>query len=218
MTNTNQNKVPIFGISRLRMGTDGKGVTTLVTFMGCPLRCKYCLNAKCQQPVYEADGKTLCEGIKLLSPQELYDIVKLDNIYFQATGGGICFGGGEPTLYTSFIKEFKSICGDRWKITMESSLYCSPNTIRLLSDVVDHWIVDVKSLNSDIYQAYTEQPSFILSRLQTLREYIPSERITVRVPLIPKYNTEVDVEKDIASLQGLGFENIDKFEYITHRL
>ena len=35
---------PIFAISRLRMGTDGSGITTLVTFMGCPLQCKYCLN------------------------------------------------------------------------------------------------------------------------------------------------------------------------------
>ncbi len=28
----------IFAIDRLRMGTDGHGITTLVCFMGCPLR------------------------------------------------------------------------------------------------------------------------------------------------------------------------------------
>ena len=38
------NRAPLIGISRLRMGTDGHGVTTLVAFHGCPLRCKYCLN------------------------------------------------------------------------------------------------------------------------------------------------------------------------------
>ena len=37
-------KAPLIGISRLRMGTDGHGVTTLVAFHDCPLRCKYCLN------------------------------------------------------------------------------------------------------------------------------------------------------------------------------
>lgn len=82
-------KVPIFAISRLRMGTDGSGTTTLVTFMGCPLKWKYCLNKKCHEPVYETDGKTLRKGIMMLSPQELYDIVKIDNIYFQSTGGRI---------------------------------------------------------------------------------------------------------------------------------
>ena len=84
------------------MGTDGSGITTLVTFMGCPLKCKYCLNQKCHEAVYEADGKTLRNGIMLLTPQELYDLVKIDNIYFQSTGGGICFGGGEPTLYKDY--------------------------------------------------------------------------------------------------------------------
>ena len=74
-------------------------------------------------------------------------VVKVDNIYFQSTGGGICFGGGEPTLYKDFIVEFKKICGDKWKITLETCLRCSYNTIKDLSPVVDHWIVDVKSMN-----------------------------------------------------------------------
>ena len=37
----------IFGIGRHRLTTDGEGVTTLVAFNGCPLRCKYCLNVGC---------------------------------------------------------------------------------------------------------------------------------------------------------------------------
>lgn len=32
----------IMSISRLRMGTDGKGVSTLVAFFDCPLHCIYC--------------------------------------------------------------------------------------------------------------------------------------------------------------------------------
>ena len=35
---------PIIGISRHRIATDGEGVTTLVAFHGCTLRCQYCLN------------------------------------------------------------------------------------------------------------------------------------------------------------------------------
>ena len=36
--------VPLIGISRFRLCTDGEGITTLVAFQGCPLRSKYCLN------------------------------------------------------------------------------------------------------------------------------------------------------------------------------
>ena len=49
-------KKAIFGISRHRMSIDGKGITTLVAFMGCPLRCKYCLNDPCHAPLFENDG------------------------------------------------------------------------------------------------------------------------------------------------------------------
>lgn len=40
------NGIPVIGVSRHRLGTDGNGVTTLVAFHGCNLRCKYCLNSE----------------------------------------------------------------------------------------------------------------------------------------------------------------------------
>ena len=39
----------IMTISRLRMGTDGKRVSTLVTFFDCPLNCKYYMNDYCHK-------------------------------------------------------------------------------------------------------------------------------------------------------------------------
>lgn len=43
---------PLICIDRHRLTIDGEGVTTLVAFHGCPLRCKYCLNPQC----LDADG------------------------------------------------------------------------------------------------------------------------------------------------------------------
>lgn len=84
----------IMGISRLRMGTDGIGITTLVTFYGCPLNCVYCLNPQCR------DKNTVRAEY---SPVELMKIIKIDDIYFRMTDGGVTFGGGEPLLYSNFI-------------------------------------------------------------------------------------------------------------------
>lgn len=205
---------PIFAISRLRMGTDGYGITTLVAFMGCPLQCKYCLNRKCHESIYETDGKTLCKGIMMLTPQELYDLVKVDNIYFQSTGGGICFGGGEPTLYEHFIIEFKKLCGNKWKITLETCLRCSYNTIQALSNVVDQWIVDVKSMNPFIYQEYTGVMSGILQHLKCIQMLVPQDKVTIKVPHIPGYNDDEDLDEVIEEIkQNYGFTNISKIEY-----
>ncbi len=41
------NKAEIIGIKRHCLGSDGHGVTTLVAFHGCLLRCRYCLNPQC---------------------------------------------------------------------------------------------------------------------------------------------------------------------------
>ena len=205
---------PIFGISRHRMGVDGKGVTTLVTFMGCPLKCRYCLNDKCHEDIYEEDGRTLRRGIQMLTPQQLYDIVRQDNIYFQATGGGICFGGGEPTMQELFIIEFAKLCPKNWKITLETSLDCSYNTIKALAPYVDEWIVDIKSMNADIYYRYTGKNSAVHQHLECAKRLLPLDKVTIKVPHIPDFTTEEDVRESIRELRELGFANIVECDYV----
>ncbi len=211
-------RVPIFAIDRLRMGTDGPGVTTLVAFMGCPLKCRYCLNARCNEPVYEADGRTPRRGILMLSPQELYERVKIDNIYFQATGGGICFGGGEPGLRSDFIAEFRELCGDRWKITVETSGYMSWAQYERLAPVVDLWIVDIKTLNSCIYQEYTGRGSGVRQHLECLRRLVDMDKVIIKVPHIPDFTTDEDVLESISLVKELGFPRVQEFAYIKRVL
>ena len=204
---------PIFGISRHRMGIDGNGITTLVAFMGCPLKCRYCLNDQCHASLYESDGKSLRRGIQMLSPKELYNLVEIDNIYFQATGGGICFGGGDA----DFIIEFAKLCPKNWKLTIETSLRCSAQTIKALSTFIDEWIVDVKDMNNSIYENYTKVPSIITEQLQNLKKLVPLDRITIKVPLIPNFNTKADVDSSIGVLKKMGFENIVQITYIDRK-
>jgi len=197
---------PIIAISRHRFLVDGEGVTTLVAFYGCPLHCKYCLNPQCNTP----------EGIKeVLSSQQLYEKVKIDDIYFLITGGGIMFGGGEPLLRSDFIKEFRKICGDRWKIYVETSLNVDKSAIEPLLESIDYWVVDIKDWNNDIYCAYTGKDN---SRVKANLEYLISrgllDKIMVRVPAIPEYNTRKDIENTIGQLTLLGIKCIDRFGYI----
>lgn len=207
----------IFAIDRLRMGTDGHGITTLVSFMGCPLRCAYCLNDRCHEEIYSYgnNGLSLKKEIIQLDVNELYDRVKVDDLYFQATGGGICFGGGEPTRYASFIEEFRRICGNVWKITLETSLYCPEDTIRQLAPIVDHWIVDIKDINHVIYERYTGHPSRIRDHsLSVLLQTCRVKDITVKVPLIPGYNTDKDVDYSLDELERMGFTNFECVRYL----
>jgi pyruvate formate lyase activating enzyme len=206
---------PIFGISRLRMGTDGPGITTLVTFMGCPLQCKYCLNDFCHKPVFEANGKTPSKGVSVITPQDLYDKVKIDNLYFGMTGGGICFGGGEPALKWRFIRSFRKICGPEWKITLETCLHYNEYIIKELSKIVDLWIVDIKSMEPIIFEEYTGvKVAPLFNRLKFLRDIVGEEKVVIKIPFIPEYKDEHSVKWELSKIKAMGFTHIEQIEYI----
>ena len=198
---------PLIAINRHRLTTDGEGVTTLVGFHGCPLHCEYCLNAQCLQ----ADG-VWCR----LTPGELYSEVEIDDLYFMATGGGICFGGGEPLLRSDFIKAFAEIMNPEWKLTMETSLNVPLENIKAIASLVQMWYVDIKDMNPDIYKAYgRKENKQVVSNLQWLATNGYADKVIIRLPLIPEYNTDEDRQQSQKELEEMGFTNFDKFNYIV---
>ncbi|MES5005345.1 radical SAM protein [Prevotella disiens] len=200
-------KAPIIGISRHRMATDGIGVTTLVAFHGCPLRCQYCLNPQSLSP----NG-----ALRTITPTELYSEVEIDDLYFMATNGGICFGGGEPLLRSEFIVAFSKIMNPAWNLTLETSLNVPFMHLKRVAPLISEFIIDIKDMNPSIYKAYTTQEnSLVLSNLTWLSENGYSEKVLVRLPLIPHYNTSDDVERSKTLLQEMGFSRFDEFTYMT---
>ena len=198
---------PFIAINRHRLTTDGEGVTTLVGFHGCPLHCQYCLNAQCLQ----ADG-VWCR----LTPGELYSEVEIDDLYFVATGGGICFGGGEPLLRSEFIKAFAEIMNPEWKLTIETSLNVPLKNVKAIASLVQMWYVDIKDMNPDIYKAYgCKENKQVVSNLQWLAANGYADKVIIRLPLIPEYNTDEDRLRSQQQLEKMGFTNFDKFNYIV---
>lgn len=197
---------PLLAVSRLRMATDGSGVTTLVAAAGCPLRCRWCLNPQSWNGTAKAEA---------VSPDTLYDRVKIDDLYFQATGGGITFGGGEPLLHADFIAKFRQRCGVKWRICAETSLNVPPACVETAAACVDDFIVDVKDMNPEIYRAYTgSENAQVIENLKRLIASVGAERVLARVPLIPDYNTEADAESSAAALRKIGVTRFDRFSYI----
>ena len=198
---------PLIAINRHRLTTDGEGVTTLVGFHGCPLRCEYCLNAQCLQ----ADG-VWCR----LTPGELYSEVEIDDLYFMATGGGICFGGGEPLLRSDFIKAFAEIMNPEWKLTIETSLNVPLENVKAIASLVQMWYVDIKDMNPEIYKAYgCKENKQVVSNLQWLAANGYADKVIIRLPLIPEYNADEDRQRSQQQLEEMGFTNFDKFNYIV---
>ncbi|MBQ8954477.1 MAG: radical SAM protein [Clostridia bacterium] len=202
-----QSRFPLFALARHRLATDGQGVTTLAAAYGCPLRCRYCLN-----PQSWRDGMT----VKQVTARELYDLVKVDDLYFQATDGGVTFGGGEPLLNAPFIREFRGLCGDRWRLRAETCLNISDALLQEAMACVDEFIVDVKDMNPAAYLRYTGAGnSAVYRNLTALVKRLGPARVLARVPLIPGFNTPEDIDASLARLRELGVTRFDTFTYRT---
>lgn len=195
----------IMGISRLRTGTDGNGITTLVTFYKCPLKCKYCINDKCHDnPIVITD----------YTSDELLKLVMIDDIYFRMSGGGITFGGGEPLLQTKFIERFINDAPKEWKIRIETSLNVPWKAIEPLVPFVDRWIVDIKDMNDEIYKNYTGISSVRMkNNLKKLIQMLPEDSIHLRFPNIPGYNSPEDVKKSLEEFDDINCVK-EVFDYV----
>ena len=199
---------PIIGLGRHRLSVDGKGVTTLVAFHGCTLHCHYCLNSSCLMP----------SGVwREVTTEELLEEVRIDNLYFVATGGGITFGGGEPCLRSLFIEEFAGMMPQEWNITIETCLNVERQHVKRLLPIVSQWIIDVKDMNREIYRSYTGKSNkrTIDNLRWMLRHKGMAERIILRLPHIPEYNTDEDVKHSRRLLKDMGITTFDEFNYIV---
>lgn len=202
-------KAPVMGVSRHRIKTDGDGVTSLVCLFGCPLSCRFCLNPLCQDKDYEE--------YRIVDASKLYQYVKMDDLYFRMTGGGITFGGGEPLCHSLFITAFHEMCkDDGWNLRVETSLNVGEESVKEVVPFIHEFIVDIKDMNPEIYRAYTgKDNALVKNNLRMLVDEGAAERVLVRIPTVEGFNTEADIQKSKEELLRMGLHRVDCFTYET---
>ena len=190
-------------VARHRIGIDGTGVHTLVCFPGCSLTCRFCINPETNWPE---------DHFPRYSPEGLLEKVKVDDLYFRATGGGITFGGGEPALRADFIARFRALCD--WEIDLETALNVPPGKVETLREVVDHFFIDIKDMDPEVYRSYTGKDNApVVENLRLLASR--ADDCTLRLPLIPGFNSDAHRDRSEAVLREMGFTRFDRFNYKT---
>lgn len=200
----------ILWINRHRINIDGVGITTLVSLPGCPLSCAYCINNELLQRN---------DLIKTVREEDLIDQLSVDHSYFLYTNGGITFGGGEPLLQWKHLLRFASLCPSEWNLTIETSLNVPTYYLEPLIQKNFTFIIDIKSMNSQIYREYTRKDNHqVLTNLKLIKQRIPIHRYAIKVPIIPDYADEKSQQDSIYKLHEIGFnpDTIIPFTYISN--
>ncbi|MBR3039072.1 MAG: radical SAM protein [Lachnospiraceae bacterium] len=200
-------KLPILAIERLRMMTDGEGVTTLICSMNCPLRCRLCINP------YTWDGTKASE---VLSVDGLYERVKIDNLYFQTTGGGLTFGGGEPLVHSKFHAAFmEKYQSTGWAFNLESSLQAPFENLERVIPYISCYAIDVKDMEPERYREYTGGDfQVFFDNLMKLKDRVEEDKIILKIPKIPYLHKGDEQKENEEKLRKLGFSNIVLFNYV----
>lgn len=200
-------KAPILGIRRHRLLSDGSGVRTLIGFYGCPLSCKYCLNPEC----HDIPDKAYFRSV-----QDLLADVKVDNLYFIASGGGITFGGGEPLLYADFIADFIKEASVWMNYSCETSLNVESTKLMKVINLINEFIVDIKDLSPNIYESYTGVSiDGVLLNLRLVSNMGLCEKFRIRIPEIPSYNNAANIKLSKTTLEKMGFSKFERLTYVT---
>jgi pyruvate formate lyase activating enzyme len=103
----------------------------------------------------------------------------------------------------------------RWRITLETSLNVERRHLKMLLPLISQWIIDVKDMNPDIYHRYTSKSNRrVIGNLRWLAAHVDTNKVTIRLPHIPDFNTEQDMACSQQQLQTMGFKDFDRFQYI----
>ena len=132
------------------------------------------------------------------------------------SGGGVTLSGGEPLLHPSYTLELLEELGRRgFHRAVDTTLFASPDTVRSVAASTDLFLVDLKTMDSDVHRRYTGVPNErILDNLRLVASL--DKPYWIRIPLIAEVNAgEENIAATAAFLTSLDRrpEEVDLLPY-----
>lgn len=126
--------------------------------------------------------------------------IEKDTVFYDQSGGGVTFSGGEPLLQPLFLEALLDACRAKGIHTVvDTSGFARRDVVLRLSKKVDLFYYDVKLLNPDQHRQYIGVPNDgILENLEILAR--TGAALVVRFPLIPGVNDDAENVAAMAKL------------------
>lgn len=226
----------IFDIKKFAIH-DGPGIRTTIFFKGCPLTCWWCHNPESQnfkpEKFMNPNNEDTCsENFEIIgkevSVSNVFKEIEKETIFYDESGGGVSFSGGEPLSQPEFLLSLLKLCKNNGIHTvLDTSGYATEEILKQIKDYVDLFLFDLKFIDSVKHEKYTGVPNLqIIKNLVQLSEN--GSNIIIRIPIIPGINDDKDeINKmrdfisglhNIKGIDLLPFHKIGKNKYIKLNL
>lgn len=166
-----------------------------------PERCKICGKCAdvCPTTAIELSGKSM-------SVAGIMDEIEKQRVFFDQSGGGVTFSGGEPLLHPEFLIELLDECGRRGiHRAVDTAGFVNTAVLLDVAKRTDLFLFDLKMMDSEKHREWIGVPNGkILENLKILAE--SGARINIRIPLIGGVNDDdenlTESARFVASLFG----------------
>ena len=152
---------------------------------------------------------------RYMTVDEVFDIVKKDEPFYRASGGGVTVGGGEPTLQPAFtLALIKKLKENYIHTAVDTCGYTSTDKGRQALEEADLLLFDLKIMDPEEHLKITGVSNELI--LRNLKELDASLKpIIIRIPIIPGYtDTEQNIELIAEFLSRLkSVERVDLLAY-----
>ncbi len=137
---------------------DGPGIRTTLFFQGCPLNCHWCHNPESQKN----HSLKSAEQVAKVAVQ-LIEEIKKDLIFYDESGGGVTFSGGEPLSQPQLLELLIDGCKKREIHTcIDTSGFGLSDTLIKLAQEVDLILYDIKLIEDADHMKFAGKPVSII--------------------------------------------------------
>jgi len=203
---------------------DGPGIRTTVFFQGCPLNCRWCHNPESRgdiSPNKELPQSLSCsmnnetEKCHSVTVDEVMNDILKDEIFYDQSGGGVTFSGGEPMMQTEFLFELLKRCKkENIHTTLDTSGFVPLEKFDEIYKLVDLFLYDLKIMDDSEHEKYIGVSNQMIH--ENLKKLVSRDcNINIRIPMIP---TISDTKENLMAMVDFiaPFESVKKISLLPY--
>ena len=163
----------------------------------------------CEEPAAGAgiSGRTV-------TPHEVLAEVLGDTVFYDQSGGGVTFSGGEPLAQPEFLEETLRLCKDAGLSTVVDTCgFAHWDVLERIAPLVDLFLYDVKLMDDAAHmESVGVSNKIILDNLRRLAS--AGSKVTARLPVIPGVNDGMaNIQKTGEYLSSVGVRRVTLLPY-----